>query len=723
MGESFRGLRLTSTGPAGRTAADIFSQALRRRLGRPADAADGSNTVVFEEDDSFTDRDAFGIRRTDGGFVFRAKDMRGLIYAAGLFLRKAVFLNGGIRLTCDICGAYAPKKPIRGHQLGYRPCSNTYDAWDEAAFERYITELMFFGMNTVEFIPLTEQNALMRLSGEEMTAKLSAKAHALGLDVSLWIPNGDGEEADELAEREALFQKVPYIDAVFVPGSDPGSLPAETLIGRCGMLAELLKKYHPRAQLWVSAQSPHNAPDWGERFLTALKENGRGISGVITGPNRAFRIDELRRRLPEEYPIRFYPDITHNLRCEHPVHFEKDDWHYAFAAALSRECVNPRPVEYARLFQTVSPYTVGSVTYSDGVNDDVNKAVWCALEWDETLSAAAVVEDYARLYLYGYDTDRASAAILLLEKNWEGAPTHRRIDFTLSVLSGLKKERDPWRFTQLYFRALCDKYIKDRFLADSAAFGMACALIRAGDTDGARAALLAPEPENVLALRKELENAADRLQRDIGMQLSVSKHGASGWERGATLDTVDLPVTDREWLLYQMDRGLTQSELLYQLDRNAVKPGECYFSFALHGLEGLWTAQDPDFYMNFQGDRPNVNNGSLPVCLQKVFDHITLRARLEGFIPRRAYRLTVTYFKPTERFLQTHTAEVNGVPLAPPVFDEAFTRAFLPEPFYAYAYTVPAEALTDGVIRLTIAQPDEGFQTAELRITFMEETA
>jgi hypothetical protein len=50
-----------------------------------------------------------------------------------------------------------------------------------------------------------------------------------------------------------------------------------------------------------------------------MKEKPSFIDGVITGPNAAFPLDILRRYLPSEYPIRLYPDITHNVRCEYPV--------------------------------------------------------------------------------------------------------------------------------------------------------------------------------------------------------------------------------------------------------------------------------------------------------------------------------------------------------------------------------------------------------------------
>ncbi len=706
---------IKTNGPQAGKAAAVLAAELDRRAPLPCAA------FALEEGAGFADEDTFEICTDGPDFRFRAKGVRGLIYAVGLFLRKAIFCGGTISLRDDNTGVHRPKKPIRGHQLGYRPCSNTYDAWQPEDFERYMTELMYFGMNTVEFIPFTEQNALMRYSGPEMTRILSEKAHALGLNVSLWIPNTDRDEETELAEREALFRDVPYIDAVFIPGSDPGSLPAAELIDRCNTIYDILKKYHPHARIWPSAQAPHNAPAWGEAFLAALENAGPGIAGIITGPNRAFNIDELHKRLPGKYPIRFYPDITHNLRCEHPVHFEKDDWHYAFSACLSRESINPRPAEYKRLFQTVSPYTVGSVTYSDGVNDDVNKAVWCALEWDDSLTAEEIAEDYARAYLYGYDPEAAAALILLLEKNWLGSPLEKRIDFTLYAAKTLIQGEDCWRMRQLYFRALCDKYVKERLLADTAAAGLAKALAVAGQKDAAIAALRAPRSEPLQRLREEIERTAALLYDTAGMQLSVARFGASGWERGATLDTLDLPVSDREWFTHVLETAENKETVLNAVHRNDVKPGECCFSVALDGLEALGVPQEPDFYMNFQGDRPNVNDGTLPVCLQKVFDHFTFRAEIPGLEKNTEYTLTVTYLQPDERFLSAHTALVNGALLQKPVRNETLCPPLLPPRFAAYDYRIPASAMQDGTVRLEIKEPVSGFQLAEFRITHREE--
>ena len=49
--------------------------------------------------------------------------------------------------------ATAPKYALRGHQLGYRPKTNSYDAWSLPVWEQYFRDLAVFGTNAVELIP------------------------------------------------------------------------------------------------------------------------------------------------------------------------------------------------------------------------------------------------------------------------------------------------------------------------------------------------------------------------------------------------------------------------------------------------------------------------------------------------------------------------------------------------------------------------------------------
>src|SRR5690348_11187573 len=121
--------------------------------------------------------------------------------------------------------------------------------------------------------------------------------------------------------------------------------------------------------MWMSPQSFDQK--WFEEFLGLLHPQlPKWLSGIVYGPQIRLPLHEFRKTIPSALPIRHYPDITHSLRCQYPV----PDWDLAFAMTLGREPINPRPVGMASIFRFTSPDTVGFITYSEGCNDDVNKA-------------------------------------------------------------------------------------------------------------------------------------------------------------------------------------------------------------------------------------------------------------------------------------------------------------------------------------------------------------
>ncbi len=46
----------------------------------------------------------------------------------------------------------SPHYAVRGHQLGYRPKTNAYDAMTVEMWDQYIRELAIFGTNTIELL-------------------------------------------------------------------------------------------------------------------------------------------------------------------------------------------------------------------------------------------------------------------------------------------------------------------------------------------------------------------------------------------------------------------------------------------------------------------------------------------------------------------------------------------------------------------------------------------
>ena len=131
-----------AVGP-GPTLIDSFPRELRERM--PGLAA-GTEKEGFHIDTALT-------RNGPAVVAVIGNDERGVLFGVGRLLRE---LRAGSRHAAlpDLFNlTSAPKYPLRGHQLGYRPKTNSYDAWDLPQWERYIRDLAVFGTNAIELIP------------------------------------------------------------------------------------------------------------------------------------------------------------------------------------------------------------------------------------------------------------------------------------------------------------------------------------------------------------------------------------------------------------------------------------------------------------------------------------------------------------------------------------------------------------------------------------------
>jgi hypothetical protein len=279
----------------------------------------------------------------------------------------------------------SPKYPLRGHQLGYRPKTNSYDAWDVGQWEQYIRDLAVWGTNAIELIPPRSDDdgdsPHFPLPPMKMMIEMSRICAEYGLDVWIWYPALDKDYADpatvEFALKEwgEVFRQLPRIDAVFVPG---------------GIRAHPAKAAHEPAGE-ADCQPPSLSSTGGNvgcaagifaglagRFMEIVRREPQWLSGIVYGPQSRLTLPRMRAAVPAKYPIRHYPDITHTRQSQFPV----VDWDLAFALTEAREPINPRPTDEAHIFRMLQKDTNGFITYSEGCNDDVNKIVWSALGWN-----------------------------------------------------------------------------------------------------------------------------------------------------------------------------------------------------------------------------------------------------------------------------------------------------------------------------------------------------
>ncbi len=713
-------------------AAEILADEIEARCGkRPSVSAEKTEFPCIELKLTCESKSEEYSLCLDGrGVTVCAHRLRGLIYGFFLILRKCELKDGRLLLTKDVSGTYKPDMSVRGHNLSYTESNNTVDAWDAAQYRKYMIELMAFGTNTIEgnFFAVKERNSLMKMSAEEAPVIISELCRELDLELTVFYPltkNMTDEETAELLVSQ--LKTLPKLTYLFLPGGDPGNMQAGDFIRRCKVIVKAVSQIHPGLEIIPSAQAPHEFPDWGENFKKAMNEKPEGISAVIFGPNHAMPLDELRRSIPFEYPIEQYPDITHNVRCETPVHFDRDDWHYAWAATLSRESVNPRPREYRLLHIKTRQYLRGSTPYSEGVSDDVNKVVWSSLDFDFGSSLRETLKDYSRLFIPGEDAEKIADLIFGLELNWETAPEESfSVESVFFGFDGMLIKNaalyENWRFLLLYFRALCDKIVRDRRIYELDLIEKADFEIRRGNVEKAKEILSSEFTDEYKANRQKLFVLAQKLFGLIGIQLDVEHFGGKSRERGCTLDSIDMPVTDRPYLLGRIKENSTREFLLELLDRNKVEKDEFYFSFAEHGLP-VCGAQVGEHYLDFNGDKNE--NAQRPMCLVNGFDHFNFSMKTAG-LTGGDYQLRVTYAKMKNTAGTSLKVSVNGnILYEGECFggrrDEEYEKKFLTDDFCSIVYDVNAEAFENGCALLEISEPLTGIVIYEFR--FEKKTA
>jgi hypothetical protein len=489
-------------------------------------------------------------------------DARGVLFGAGRLLRLLDWTpwRADLADTTDI--VTSPAYPIRGHQLGYRARANSYDAWNAATYEQYIRDLVLFGTNCIENIPFEDDQPSphMTVPRSEMNVHLSEICARYDLDYWVWTPvvfdlKDQTKRAAEIERHAALYKACPRLDAVFVPGGDPGANPPELLLPFLKDIGERLMTQHPAARVWLSLQW-FNRAQIGEVFTYLDKNQPDWLGGLVAGPSSP-PIPQTRTRLSTKYRLRHYPDITHTVRCQYPVPW----WDPSFALTLGRECPNPRPVFYAYLHNRLASYTDGFLTYSDGIHDDVNKVIWSARGWDPQIDVRDVLKDYAKVFFRPDLAESATDGILALEKNWDGSlAENSAVEATLSHWQALEAKapqlQDNWRWQLCLLRSTYDAYVRRRLLYETRLEGEANAALAKTQETGAvnamrdaqqileRATTEPAAPE----LRRRIVELCDALFKSIGLQTSVKKYQASGAERGAILDYVDYPLNNRWWL-------------------------------------------------------------------------------------------------------------------------------------------------------------------------------
>lgn len=636
-------------------------------------------------------------------------DARGVLFGAGWLLRNLRMEANQCVLPMAVDVAMAPAASIRGHQLGYRNTANSYDAWTVAQFEQYIRELAIFGANSIEGIPFHEDekpSVHFKIPAADMRVKLGELCQLYDMDYWVWTPatfelTDKTKREAELAMHEAFYRQCPRLDHIFFPGGDPGDNHPSEVMPFLKDLHQRLIKYHPKAKIWISLQGFSTAQiDYFYRYLAEYKPDW--LEGVVSGPGSP-PMAETRYRLPKQYRHREYPDITHTIRCEFPV----EHWDQAYALTLGREAANPRPYASARIQATYAPFTDGFLAYSDGCHDDVNKMVWSMRAFEPSKDVQEILTEYSRFFFGPTVAEQAADGIAALEQNWKGPLAQNGgVEATYLLWKSLEVSNPRlagnWRWQLDLLRATYDAYTRRRLLYEQELERKANqALLQAPVVGADKAMATALELVNradvspiAVDLRKKIETLCADLFESIGLQTSVPKYNAKGYERGALLDFVDYPLNNRWWLADEFKK----------VQAMAVKEEK----LARLRVIATWENPGPGSYyddISSVSKGPRVSTISDDATDVAWWEDGKSRARLSSQLFQRSPALTYTNLEPGARYIIRVAGygdallRVDGKRLEPIVYNreaETFKE-----------WIVPLSLTQDGQISVTFDEPEE----------------
>lgn len=662
-------------------------------------------------------------------------DARGVLFGVGRLLRELRMAPGLLRAPNALSVVSTPQVALRGHQLGYRPKTNAYDAWDVPMWEQYIRDLAVFGSNAIELIPPRSDDARdsphFPLPPIDMMVEMSRIADEYSQDVWIWYPALDKDYGDPkqvefaLKEWAEVFSKLPRINAIFVPGGDPGHTQPKHLMALLERQTTSLRKYHPNAQMWLSPQGFTQA--WMDEFYGILKTEPAWLTGLVFGPQVRDSLPILRANTPKRYRIRHYPDITHSLRSQYPV----QDWDIAHALTSNREQINPRPLDEALIFRSLLPHVTDFITYSEGANDDVNKFVWSGLGWDPKTDVLQILREYSRYFIGDRYTDSFAQGLLALERNWRGPlAANTSVYATLEQFQAMERAAAPrdllnWRFQQGLYRAYYDAYVRSRLLHETAIEERALERLRGAKRGESRQALadaqrILDDAQRILKDAQEKPSAewrlrvytlAEALFQSIRQQLSVQRYRAIAVGRGATLDSLETPLNNRGWLVARFGEA---NALESEDDRHAAinriitwtdaGPGGYYDDLGNpsqqpHLVRGLPYEEDPQrFKSTMTGFGYRADWRLSWMTHAESFWDTPLQMRYTGLDPAAQYRVRIVYagdvfsMNTLIRLVANEKYEIH-----PPVRKES--------PVKPVEFDVPVEATRGGELTLTFSAP------------------
>jgi hypothetical protein len=478
----------------------ILKDRIEQRCSARVTEVRGEARIVLDIEPSLPP-EAFRINAQDGATRISGGSPRGLLYGVGKFLRTSGYADGAFQPS-SWRGISAPRGSLRGMYFASH-FHNWYHQASQTEITRYMEDLALWGVNAVMVIfPMINlqgwddpqaEPAMAMVRGYAKAARDLGLQFVTGVNNCMFIgapkeiraarlpdplkrrgnsghpicPSNPAGHGYIIANTRQLFEKLSDVglDLVTFWPYDEGGCSCEKCLpwGSNGYLklsrdqAEVGREYFPNLKTilatWMFDTPPEG--EW-EGLSRYIADDGKWIDFILADAHEDFPRYPLDNGVPGNRPLLNFPEISM--------------WGNSPWGGFG---MNPLPSRFQRLWDQVKHVVKGGFPYSEGIYEDINKAIVVQFYWNPDQSARDTMKEYFA-YEYGLnDPADALALVDLLETAASRAYQKQPVDpesvrRAFQLADGINSRlpewaKRNWRWELLYLRAVLDR---ERFAGD-----------------------------------------------------------------------------------------------------------------------------------------------------------------------------------------------------------------------------------------------------------------
>ncbi len=487
-------------GPALATIGRVFAGQVQRRCeARVATEGSAPLTVELAVEPGIGAEGYRIMDRQTGGVRIVGNDERGVLYGVGKFLRESRYDKGGFTPGAWR-GTSVPKCPVRMVYLATH-FQNFYEAAPIEEVAHYVQDLGLWGYNAIGIhFPAWQFDGFADPAAQVWLKRFKTvfqEARACGLQVGLLQDPNDAwkNRPDHLrktdvpghrrgnfganlcpSKPEAWGLLMELYDGlldefreggldyfVFWPYDEGGCAckdcwpwGARGFVKLSKELAAHIRQRFPECKrilsTWCFENEDDNNPD-GE-WIGLTNELAKDRSWVeylmADGHDDYFPAFPLQEGVPGRLPLLNFPEISM---------FGMGPW--------GGYGTNPAPAHFQMLWDRIKHTAAGGAPYSEGIYEDINKAIVAGFYWDPERRAMDTVREYVSFEFSPDVADELVQVVRIFEQNHTresiGESAVRALELVRKAEAKLTAQvRASWRWRIFALRALIDKELFER---------------------------------------------------------------------------------------------------------------------------------------------------------------------------------------------------------------------------------------------------------------------